>query len=548
GSNIEVNYHPGYKLYLHPESQNNFDAAHILPSNGESYKESFLAIRSVDDSISPAVYSEISEPATVVGIVIDTLRVPQLQSGPLYATRPDIYGQSTYTFDFDLDVSGNRIPFGMVIYRADEGHILETLYGKDPAKVIKAQLQNDDHIYDRFHELVNYNGTLTEWNNYRLPSPIQHTVAEVNEAILECFYPVMPQPPIYDFIKEGNQTQGIEPVIRDSSGQLLEADNSSFHPFPNIRRLTGTSTIRFTDYRINGGSKNQFFYYCKEVSRKLELGEPSNIIGPVFVINSIPPDAPYIRKIQTILANPYNNILPSVQLFINPYLAIEGISQVKIYRAFNEDDAMSVRTMTLAKTISTTDFSENLIDDFSDMDFPPFAEKLYYRVVALRKIKNEQGQIEYIPSLPSNFITARVLDNINPEAPQLNPFWDETRNPPDDYLLKWNKTVHNGTYYLYKMNESGNWVKIYEIKSNDQEFQYPPKIANSTNPNYTNYPETSNLETYDEDGNFIYYRYRVEVENSSGLFNLTNKELTMTPANFYSLQDWLNISDASTIV
>ena len=56
--------------------------------------------------------------------------------------------------------------------------------------------------------------------------------------------------------------------------------------------------------------------------------------------------------------------------------------------------------------------------------------------------------------------------------------------------------------------------------------QYPP-LDNANNPNFTDFKETLSLLKVDADGRTIYHRFRVQVENSSGLFNLSELEFTV---------------------
>ena len=82
------------------------------------------------------------------------------------------------------------------------------------------------------------------------------------------------------------------------------------------------------------------------------------------------------------------------------------------------------------------------------------------------------------------------------------------------------------------MNSSGNWVNIYEVKTNDELIQYPPTDPQTGTPDFLNFPETQSLNRLDDNDNSIYHRFRVEVENSSGLFNLTDKPLTLATGCF----------------
>jgi hypothetical protein len=117
---------------------------------------------------------------------------------------------------------------------------------------------------------------------------------------------------------------------------------------------------------------------------------------------------------------------------------------------------------------------------------------------------------------------------INPIAPELTLFTTSVNGPVtspltpppnqlDGVSLQWNSVVHNATYYLYKMNSTGNWQKIYQIKSN----QDPLTVNLITD------LQINSLQKIDADGNTIYHRFKVGVENSSGLLNLTDNELTV---------------------
>jgi hypothetical protein len=64
------------------------------------------------------------------------------------------------------------------------------------------------------------------------------------------------------------------------------------------------------------------------------------------------------------------------------------------------------------------------------------------------------------------------------------------------------------------MNSVGNWNKLTEISSNDE-----------TELNYT---FSDPVPKTDEDGDTIYHRFKVTVENSSGLLNLPGDEKILT--------------------
>ncbi|HBS86430.1 MAG: hypothetical protein A2W91_19645 [Bacteroidetes bacterium GWF2_38_335] len=551
GTNILVNFHPGYRVYFYAET--GFDKPEILPAIGAGSRRSFMGANSID--LSENLESKVSSPALLLALEIIVPEPPAEPSGPIFATRPDFYGKSTYTFDTLVKHNPTRQPYSLIFYRANERSVLDTLYKSSTVdsilSAIKA-LSETDQLYmnDYWRGLVNANITSGQFTDihgvFQFPVPdndqyvIPGTTIKpfdgitsitddlvVKNAIKGAFLPLTEQPVIYSQIEIGKQTRKSTPVFYDNEGRRLMPDDSRFDPFPMaVKYDEGDGeywSVRFTDFTIDGASTSIFFYYAVEMTNKMMLGDPSPIAGPIHLINSFPPEPPEIRKATTILDNPVLGINASVKLEINKYLPADKISGIQIYRATNVKDAGSVRTMKLVKTIEQdlqasppvlfTDIQEQIIDDFSDLTMPPFGDTIFYRLIALRKITNEQGLEENIPSEQSTLSLTSLVDVINPEAPILSFETGEIINPAilPAVLLKWGKTVHNGKYYLYKMNSSGNWGLIDTIITNDENIFY----------------EIGDIIKKDEDDNTVYSRYKVSVENTSGLLNLTDKELTI---------------------
>lgn len=160
-------------------------------------------------------------------------------------------------------------------------------------------------------------------------------------------------------------------------------------------------------------------------------------------------EKPTIKKTVTHLSNELLEISTAVAFEINDYISSEGIKQIDIYRTSNPSDSLSIRTMKLVKSVVVGD---ELVDDFTDVSFPLYGDPLFYRIVALREIVNENDQTEYIPSKPSNVVLTNIVDNVNPEPPHLS----YTSDPPttstpitlNNVVLSWQPTCYNGTYYL----------------------------------------------------------------------------------------------------
>jgi hypothetical protein len=87
-------------------------------------------------------------------------------------------------------------------------------------------------------------------------------------------------------------------------------------------------------------------------------------------------------------------------------------------------------------------------------------------------------------------------------------------------MLSWRRAAHNATYYLYKQDVSGNWNRIYKTKTNDN----PVNVALSS----TTFG-TGVLLKQNSEGMPIYHRFKLEVENTSGMFSL-NENVLSVPA------------------
>jgi hypothetical protein len=528
GSSIGVNFHPGYRIYLEPE-ENVFDKEIIQDYGDEDKKITYLAVRAVDSTNDAT--SALSEPIPVLAIKQSIPLVQNKPVGPQFATRPDKFGKSTYTMDLEIETP----PFSLLFSKSNDSDILDALYLPDTIADIHTSimlLETNEHEADRYYDLVNlifdtdseHLEEFVEYDEYRMPTPdkIEFTNSETFEekiavwklAVEREFIPISEQPVIHRFIKDDSTpTEGKAAVIRNANNELLDADDPAFDPYPYARRFTDDNTdyVRITDFNLNGASKNYYFYTVQEVSNKLQMSAPGLIAGPVFLINSMPAAAPYIRIAETVLANPYLAIGPGVRFEINPYIESEGITHVAIYRCLTVEEAQSVRSMKLAKTVMVQD---SILDDFEGEEVIPFGDDIYYRLVALRKIKNERGEDEFIPSIPSEIKIVQVVDNINPEPPEITANIGSTTSSPDQLLdveLSWDNNTYKGKYYLYKMSDFGQWQLVDTFDYSDAPMSY----------------EYSVIEKQDEDEDTIYHRFKVVAENRNGLLSLEEKILTL---------------------
>lgn len=577
GPNVSVNFHPGYRVYLKAQA-GVLDQTTVLPGPTQSTKQTFLAARSRNTTLT--IESNLTTPVVMQARKVTTTKPPDEPVGPLFATRPDFYGKATWTMDVKVTVDSTREPYALVFYRANERAVLDTLYKRHPADGTKPAPDTIEGIEaalkalpaadaafaaNRWRDLVNVNlhpdhgfkehltggyrfpdpnnsayvipgTTIAPFDSGKAPGdPVTFTIDGqqltmldvVKRAIEVVFLPLTESPVIYQFIKTGTQTSSKKPVMRNSNGDLLAFDDASFDPSPMaVKRVhDGDTLVRFTDYTLDGAAKNTYFYYAVEMSDQLKLSPRSPIAGPIKLVNAYPAEAPAIRKVTSIIKDPVLQISTGVKLLVNAYLAVDGITKFNLYRATNAHDAAATRTMKLVRDYDAAIGSETeIFDDFSDLDFLPFGDPIFYRVVALREIVNERNAIEYIPSQPSTLARASIIDVDNPLAPSLVFNSDPpTMSQPiqlANVVLSWPKVTHNATYYLYKQNGSGNWNKIHQEKT-DADPVIVPLSATDLG--------TGMLLKQDAGGMPIYHRFKVDVENTSGMFNL-NENVLSVPA------------------
>lgn len=573
----------------HGGSGSSFIDDSILPGEGEGMRTTFMVARSVDSTITPApLKSYMTPPAGLLAREIVEPVPPGEPSGPLFATRPNFYGKATYTFDVEVGNpfalifyrANERKILDQLYTTATADAILEDLANLSGLDAGFSQ--------DRWKELVNMvidttTNTFKEYTpgGYRFPMPdnenykIPHAnpaVAEfpfatpftfadtytysdpdlgtvnvsmidlVKDCIDGAFLPLTEIPAVYKQLQDSEfQTSGRKPVLRNpQTGARYTIDDEEYDPWPMAFRFekngdeilqypdTGYGDagndrfVRFTDFTLDGASANMYFYFAVELSNTLAVSDRSPVAGPIQLVNSAPAEAPGIKTIKAQLYNSTNRIPTAVLFELNEFVASEGIRKFDIYRSTSPEKALSVRTMELAKSV---DYGEAVVDDFRDKPFPLYGEPLFYRIVALREISNEQGQMEMIPSLASNVALTNVVDMLPPPSPVL----EFTHNAPTgspiqlpDVVISFAQTAYNASYFLYKQNSEGNWTLIHQLT--------PAGHANASTIviDLADTDLGSNV-LPKQDANFkpIYHTFRVDVENSSGMPNVEKKEFTL---------------------
>ena len=543
---VPVNFHPGYRVYFFPEpgSTHTFNGTNILPVGNDNDKRTQLGLQTIDSRPeSNNSVSDVSMPAILLARKIE--EPVQFEAPGTFGlkVRPDATGKASFTFDVKIAPTVNgikRAPFGFMFYRTTNEDVLEALYKPSTVtQILEAlrDLEEDPFYSQRYLELVNLTfdsptaGSFKQFpatpNSYGFPVPDKlglvddaHDSLEVKKlkyfaAIQETLLPLTEQTPILNFIKQGLQTENALPVIRDLDGNLLDATDVAFNPFPMIRQYNkpsqpNTTYIRFTDYFLSGASRKLYFFAGVEVTNQLEPGLLSPFAGPVTILQTLASAAPLVTRFAINLDSFSAESGASVVFNIAPISPEDRISKIRIYRSKDKDKTVTLQGMEYH--VDRDIVAENIegyevTDDFSDLTVAPLGDTVYYRLAGIRTIINEKEEEEEVLSLGTDVIAITLPDYLNPEAPEL--FYDEVGNK-----LTWSATANRANYYVFKQNNRGNWEKVYGVElptsSVDMEYVLPAPLIR-----------------VDEDGDKLYYRFKVQVQNASGLFNLTDKELTV---------------------
>lgn len=188
GKNVLVNYYPSYKVYLYKNVENNLIADAILPPPDEDVRYSIFGLKAVDNDnmdMQGAKYkSKFSVPAVMFANRIIEPKKPRQPTGSKYATRPDKFGKSTYSFITEYD----QKPYSAQFFRANDTLLLGALYEQETLREIKANLNalggNEEEFFnDRWINFVDFEmlerDTSKEYEllpeigplKYRLPLP-----------------------------------------------------------------------------------------------------------------------------------------------------------------------------------------------------------------------------------------------------------------------------------------------------------------------------------------------------------------------------------------
>ncbi|SEO95910.1 hypothetical protein SAMN05444671_3886 [Flavobacterium sp. CF108] len=600
--NQDVNYYPSYRVYLYADSASGINEQNIQPRANESTHYSIFGISTRAVRPNLKYKSKISIPSPMYAVKIEKPEKPEeVKCESYYATRPDFYNRSTFTFT--TRYKKDRKPYGALHYRANEESFLNVLYERETIKTIREELQklggNDEvNFRDRWKNFLNFNELKTDgqyktfpqndpegfgfplpdneelknlindfikWHNKTQKPVIEALEIDsltslnqililkgeelesdmlaihfIEEAIQSAFVPLTEVPVIYEHIKGKTYTPtNKKQTIKDKNGHALKPTDTDFDIAPMMKILNETENItQFTDFNLDGNSQSIYFYAVREMDIKMNFSQFSDLLGPVKLVSSTPPKMPEIKRIMPILENQVLGIKPAIQFELNAYLPTSNIKKINIYRAKSMQEAQSIRTMTPVKEVLideetlSNEFDNvwTVYDEFEDLESVPFGDGLFYRITVSREIEYEDSSstelnpivnIDYAPSQPSKITATIIADNVSPESPVLEASGIETGANGEIFkpvIFSWEKTVHNGKYHLYKMNNQGNWEKIHEKASNEIIVNLPLQETKLG---------TDQLVIKNEDGERIYHHFKVISENSSGMFSSEEKILTL---------------------
>lgn len=539
---IPVNFHPGYRAYLFPATVTppigdlSFNTTNIEPDDNQTDRKTLLALQASDVVDGISLSSVISAP--VVQLARNIVEPVELDPPiPLnLKVRPNAIGKATFTFDIKLLYKNGapRKPFGFMFYRLSSADVLEALYKPDTIDNILKSLKEltlDANFNQRYFELINLKFDEQDPTKFKvydaLPSPYgfpkpdamglvndvdtQATkVEKYKAAIRKNLLPLTEQPPIYAFIKEGTQTDNKTPTIKNKDGYLLNASDTNFDPFPMVKILpatpnTNATFIRVSDYSLKAASRFYYFYAAAETTNQLDIGPLSLFTGPVTILHTTHDEAPIINSFNINQQIGLGESPLTVTFQLSPLLADNRNTKIRLYRTIDIEKTTSLNTMDAfvdVPIVSTSNFEGiEIIDTLEDISPLPLGETLYYRLASIRIIVNEKNVLEEVVSQGSAVIAINLIDTYNPDAPQIT-------YSASDNKLTWPTNVNKGKYFLYKQNDRGNWEKLPNTLPNQYQIS-PPLVLT------------------DEDGDRIYHRFKVKVENSSGLLNLTENEITI---------------------
>ncbi len=226
GSGLKLNYYPSYKVFLYKNVANNLTQDIILPDDNEDVRYSVFGLRSVDNDtldLQGAKYkSKFSVPAVMFANKIIEPKQPKQPTGSKYATRPDKFGKSTYSFITEY----SHKPYSVQFFRANNALLMAALYTPATIEKIKSRLNglggtDEEFFNDRWINFMDFD---------MLTNPVSTVYTEFPYAGKKRY--TMPIPDSEDFwndinafITEHNRYFKLEPSQQGVYSPLLDEGN-----------------------------------------------------------------------------------------------------------------------------------------------------------------------------------------------------------------------------------------------------------------------------------------------------------------------------------
>ncbi|MEA3063707.1 MAG: hypothetical protein QOJ27_135, partial [Sphingomonadales bacterium] len=202
---------------------------------------------------------------------------------------------------------------------------------------------------------------------------------------------------------------------------------------------------------------------------------------------------------------------------------VDPIARVRLFRATDPARALSLRTMDMIADVdlaTATRTADGLIlidDDFANDAPIPYGDPLSYRLAWVREVHYSDpagnAKMADVPSQPSRAFSAELIDVVNP-APPLPVVTAAPAGSPGERMvtISWSPTRHNATYYISRLDASGVWTRLGEVKTNEATASFALADA---------------LPIADEDGAPIFYRFAIDAVGPSDLVNVDRAPVTV---------------------
>jgi len=581
-----VNYYPGYKVYLYADDSHGLTEAYTLPSQEEDSHYSIFGIRSVDLRYNHR--SALSMPALMLARKIEDPVKPKMPIGGPFATRPDFFGKSTYTFTTAFE----HRPYSVQFSRASDIQILSALfnpnivpiYGQSTVDYIKNTIfeKGEDTFYvNRWNNLLSLNYTedtfehfpdelgtaiplpdnpefITAINNFifahnqyypnEIPVATITSITSLNQviipenlplygglyvtdfisdAIYSCFVPLTEIPVIYQYIKGTDYIPlPKKQVVRDRNGNLLNPGDADFDMAPMMKVLSTNpiNSVQFTDFGLDGASTAHYFYISREMSLQMQMGPYSDILGPISLVNTKAPVSPDLVKLLSVLENRVLGITPAIQFEINAYAEIQNIKKINIYRTNDGGNSLSVRTMDLVRVIDLE--VEGISGDNTWTFMDDFADLPFvpYGDMLYYRITVSR-QIKYSDS------SGQLLIDYTPSKPTNVIMTNVVNNyAPESPVLSYTSDATGTDGYLHNVVLS--WEQtvyngkyhVYKMSPQGNWVKLDAVISNSESPSYY----LGDILVTNDQNNSIYSHFKVIAENYSGMISTQENILTIS--------------------